>query len=143
MSEEPKTRVLWIDDDVNYLLWPLRRVLEQEGIHISTAVDSQTAIELLRMEKFDVLLVDLILLDPRTESVSPYGGLELVEDLKNTLKADTPIVGLSAVHPAELGKERERFASYFDKVTLLEKGVLNKLIACLKHGGRTDESKHD
>jgi class 3 adenylate cyclase len=140
MSEKRKIKVLWVDDDANYLLSPLQRRLEREGFSLSTAADPQTATEFLKAQKFDVLLLDVILAGREPGRLASTGGLDLVEYLQGTVNADTPVVGLSVIAVEELGTERELFASYFDKLTLLDPGVLERLVASLKHGGRPAES---
>jgi CheY-like chemotaxis protein len=136
MSEKRNIKVLWVDDDADYLLSPLQRRLEREGLSLSIAADAQTAIQFLKTQRFDVLLLDILLPDTESGLTRWNLGLELVENLQSTVNADTPVVGLSIVGFEDLGKGREMFASYFNKASLLDPGVLEELIASLKHGGR-------
>ena len=57
-SGEPKVTVLAIDDDRAYLLY-LQRLLSRAGYEVRLATDGGSAIEILRNEKIDLLLVDL------------------------------------------------------------------------------------
>ena len=125
-------RILWIDDDIVGILAPLKRLLERAGLSIDVAYDVSAATEFLRAEKYDVVMLDM-LIPSDTSRFSGLGGLELLREMKETRNRDTPVIGLSVVSAAELGPDRARFAAYFDKSELLGKNALAELIETLKH----------
>ena len=63
-------------------------VLEREGFEPVTAVDGNSAIDLLRSTDFSLVIVDIHL---------PYhSGLELIRFLRTDLKKNTPVLIVSA-----------------------------------------------
>lgn len=129
---EPR-RVLWVDDDADGMLAPLRLVFERAGLALTVATDLQSARECTRSKKYDAIVLDLILPDATRGGFSRYGGIELLRELRDTVNAGTPAIGLSVVPSGQLGSDRDRFAAYFDKNALLEEGELARLIEMLTH----------
>jgi two-component system, OmpR family, response regulator VicR len=63
-------------------------ILEREGYEADTAEDGNVAIDLLRKNNYDLLVVDIHL---------PYrSGLELVKFVRSDLEKDTPAIILTA-----------------------------------------------
>jgi DNA-binding response OmpR family regulator len=79
-------RILVIEDDPS-ILRGLQLNLGMEGYAVRSAIDGETGLQLARTERFDLLLVDVML--PR------LGGLELVRDLRLE-DPDVPVLILSA-----------------------------------------------
>ncbi len=69
----------------------LARQLEREGYTITTADGGKKALELVNREKFDLVLLDILMPD--------IDGYEVLEQLKgNAATRDVPVVMLTAVH---------------------------------------------
>ncbi len=79
-------RILVIEDDPS-ILRGLQLNLTLEGYAVRSAADGETGLQLARAERFDLLLVDVML--PK------LGGLELIRELRRD-DADLPVLILSA-----------------------------------------------
>jgi DNA-binding response OmpR family regulator len=79
-------RILVIEDDPS-ILRGLQLNLTLEGYAVRSAADGETGLQLARSERFDLLVVDVML--PR------LGGLELIRELRRD-DADLPVLILSA-----------------------------------------------
>jgi two-component system response regulator RegX3 len=78
-------RVLVVDDEQD-ILEPIRYALEREGFSVETALDGDTALERGRHERFDVIVLDVML--PRRS------GFDVCRDLR--AEGDVPIILLTA-----------------------------------------------
>jgi DNA-binding response OmpR family regulator len=79
-------RILVIEDDPS-ILRGLQLNLTMEGYSVRSAADGETGLQLARSERFDLLVVDVML--PR------LGGLELIRELRRD-DPDLPVMILSA-----------------------------------------------
>jgi DNA-binding response OmpR family regulator len=79
-------RILVIEDDPS-ILRGLQLNLTMEGYSVRSASDGETGLQLARAERFDLLVVDVML--PR------LGGLELIRELRRD-DPDLPVLILSA-----------------------------------------------
>jgi DNA-binding response OmpR family regulator len=79
-------RILVIEDDPS-ILRGLQLNLTMEGYAVRSATDGETGLQLARAERFDLLLVDVML--PR------LGGLEVIRELRRD-DPDLPVLILSA-----------------------------------------------
>ena len=79
-------RILVIEDDPS-ILRGLQLNLGMEGYAVRSAADGETGLQLARSERFDLLVVDVML--PR------LGGLELIRELRRD-DPDLPVLILSA-----------------------------------------------
>jgi DNA-binding response OmpR family regulator len=79
-------RILVIEDDPS-ILRGLQLNLTMEGYAVRSAADGETGLQLARSERFDLLVVDVML--PR------LGGLELIRELRRD-DPDLPVLILSA-----------------------------------------------
>jgi len=79
-------RILVIEDDPN-ILRGLQLNLGMEGYSVRSAADGETGLQLARAERFDLLVVDVML--PR------LGGLEVIRELRQD-DPDLPVLILSA-----------------------------------------------
>jgi DNA-binding response OmpR family regulator len=79
-------RILIIEDDPS-ILRGLQLNLTMEGYSVRSASDGETGLQLARAERFDLLLVDVML--PR------LGGLEVIRELRRD-DPDLPVLILSA-----------------------------------------------
>ncbi len=89
MRDSAKGRLLVADDNkVNRLL--LTRSLEQQGHSVALAEDGRVALELLRREPFDLLLLDI--------EMPQMNGFEVLEQLAADLQLrDLPVIVTSSV----------------------------------------------
>jgi two-component system response regulator RegX3 len=78
-------RILLVDDEPD-ILAPVRYALEREGFSVETALDGEAALDSARRERFDVVVLDVML--PRRT------GLDVCRDLRG--ESDVPIVMLTA-----------------------------------------------
>src|SRR6478752_6732204 len=85
--------ILLVDDDPE-LPGVLSGLLQEDNIKLTSAQTADTAMELARAERFDLILLDLGL--PRTD------GFTVLTQLKNSLEAEgTPVIVVSAWNSTE------------------------------------------
>jgi DNA-binding NtrC family response regulator len=84
-------KVLVVDDD-NIIRHMILRYLQQKGYFALAANDGQRAYELIKKEKFDVLIVDIIM--PK------MGGIDFIEKVRE-LGSDAVIIVLSSTDNIE------------------------------------------
>jgi DNA-binding response OmpR family regulator len=78
-------RILIVDDEPD-ILEPLRYALERDGFAVRTATDGEKALELARRERFDVVVLDVML--------PTLSGLDVCRELRH--ESDVPIIMLTA-----------------------------------------------
>ena len=81
-------KILWVDDYPGNNDYP-REVLEQAGITFNLALDTSQAINILKKEKFDLIISDM------GRGDNPSAGLELLTKLKG-LGINTPVIIFSS-----------------------------------------------
>ncbi len=92
-SESDEHRLLIIDDNAMNRDMLARR-LEHEGYYITTAAGGQQALELVGKERFNLILLDILMPD--------MDGYEVLEKLKsNDATKDIPVIMLTAVNEVE------------------------------------------
>jgi DNA-binding NarL/FixJ family response regulator len=77
-------RILWIEDEGKIELQHYKTPLIRAGYAVDIASDATEAIQLLRVQKYDALIFDLIIptgMDFETDE--PYVGLELLKKVIN------------------------------------------------------------
>lgn len=84
------TRLLVVDDELQ-LLELVRLVLEVRGYEVVTAPNGPLALECVRAQPFDLVLLDVVM--------SPWSGLETAERLR-ALPGAPPVVFLSGLSDA-------------------------------------------
>ncbi len=93
IPETIQHRLLIVDDNAMNRDMLARR-LEREGYHITTAVGGKQALDLLEREKFDLMLLDILMPD--------MDGYEVLEQLKaSDATCDLPVIMLTAVNEVE------------------------------------------
>ncbi len=93
MPQHADISVLIVDDDeTNRDL--LNRRLLREGYHVACAESGRRALDMLRIERYDLVLLDIMM--PGTDG---YDVLRQIK--KDTLLHDTPVIMLTAVHDHE------------------------------------------
>jgi PAS domain S-box-containing protein len=107
----------------------LHRLLESRGHRVRSADDAQSAIELSKREKFDLLIADVGLPD--------RSGLELLHELRQR-EPELPAIALSGYGmPQDAGKSKEAgFIEHFVKPVDLQKlhAVINMLASSKRPG---------
>lgn len=91
-------RVLVVDDDPDFLLI-CRRILESEGYRVREARNGTQALEMMRQEKPDLVLLD-VMMSTTLEGVEVSEALESDPELK-----DIPIVMVSSIATSEYASE--------------------------------------
>jgi len=85
-----QARILVIDDDPDIGIM-IKMMLEYKGYAVSVAMRADQAEEMIEKEKFDLLIMDMLL--------SGTNGIDLCRDLKsNPTTAHLPVIMISA-HP--------------------------------------------
>jgi len=84
-SSEPRYRVLLVDDDEK-ILRILRFKLKASGYEVITATNGQDAITLVKSEKPDIVVMDVI--------IPGVSGLEVLQALRTF--SDLPVIVISA-----------------------------------------------
>ncbi len=93
-SSSARSRVLLIDDD-QLLLGLLSKVLKEEGFELLTATTGYRAIELVKKEHPDLILLDVMM--------PGMSGFEVCRRLRSDPDSkDTPIIIITAVHDPQL-----------------------------------------
>ncbi|MFP4447068.1 MAG: PleD family two-component system response regulator [Desulfosudaceae bacterium] len=116
MEQDEKT-ILVIDDNADYL-FTMETFLRRNGFQVLTAADGQKALELVKEQA-----PDLILLDVMMESL--YSGFEICRRLRtDAALAEIPIIGISGMKD-ELGVQIDlhRDADYFSPDHFFDKPV--------------------
>lgn len=75
-----KTRKILVVDDDRIILESCKRILESEGFKVFLAVSVQEAIELLEVEYFDILIIDV--------KMPAQDGMYLLEQIKRKWPLD-------------------------------------------------------
>ena len=126
-----QAKIVIVDDNTDYL-FTMKTFLSRNGFEVETAPDGQTGIELIRKERPDLILLDVMM-------ENTYSGFEVCRKIRNDSKLkDLPIIGITGMED-ELGLKFDKYddADYFspdaffdkpvDKDALLEK--IKELIA--------------
>ena len=91
-------KILWIEDEadiIKYVVSPLKR----NGVIFQIAESDEEFNKIKHdIDKFDLILLDLIL--PKKNSTPPYDyvGLKILKELTNKLKTEVPIVVFTVVN---------------------------------------------
>ena len=119
------TKVLVVDDEL-HLCNVLRRILEKEGYKVITAPDGETALQLIKEKKPDVILLDLLM--------PGIDGREVCRRVRG-LSTATQIIYFTAkvvlTDPLEL-KELHREADAFITKPANSKQILSKVSGVLQ-----------
>lgn len=100
------SRILIIDDDES-IRDLLGTFFKEQGFDVVTAADGKAGLDVLRQERFDLFLVDLIM--------PVMGGLDLLRDVSN-LRIDTPSIVITAFATVNTAVEAIKLGA-FDYIT--------------------------
>lgn len=119
-----KIKILIVDDER-----PLARALElkltHEGFEAKTALDGESAIEILKEEKFDLMILDLVM--PKLDG---FGVLKKMREIKN----ETPVIVVSNLSQKEDAKKSKELGAvdFFVKSDIPISDVVAKIKDTLK-----------
>ena len=101
---EKNLKIVLVDDNTDYL-FTMETFLSRNGFDVTTADDGKSALELIRKEPPDVVLLDVMM-----ESL--FSGFEVCKQLRmdDELK-DIPIIGISGMGD-ELGIDYKQWPDY-------------------------------
>ncbi|MBL7141864.1 response regulator [Patescibacteria group bacterium] len=120
-QEKNKAKIALIEDD-KFLLGAMNDKLLREGFSVFTAVNGEGAMELIKKEKPDLILLDLIM--------PVKSGFEVLEDLKNDNELkNIPVIILSNLgQESDIEKGKELGAvDYLIKADFKMKEVIEKI----------------
>lgn len=109
----PKARILFVDDE-KLILKAFARLLEAKDYYVKTAVSGYEAIDLVKLEKFDIVYTDLVMPD--------VNGVEVCKEIKK-VQPDAEVVLISG-HPTQLVKHKEAFVKAGGRKEFLRKPLL-------------------
>jgi DNA-binding response OmpR family regulator len=114
---EKNLKIVLVDDNTDYL-FTMETFLQRSGVEVHTAADGQKGLDLIRKEKPDIVLLDIMM-----ESL--FSGFELCKKLRteDDLK-HIPIIGISGMGD-ELGINYKQWPDfeYFSPDAFLDKPV--------------------
>jgi len=99
-------KILIVDDDL-IIREMLETFLQKEGYDVVTAFDGHDALAILKNERFDIILTDLVMPN--------MGGIELLKEA-NSLKINTPFIMITAFGTIQTAVEAMRYGA-FDYIT--------------------------
>ncbi len=91
----PKARILWVDDEIEFLK-PHVMFLEEKGYEVQTTTNAEDALEMVRQENFDLILLD--------ETMPGMDGLSALQELKQ-LNPALPIIMITKNEEESLMEE--------------------------------------
>ena len=97
-TQAPARRILLVEDD-RFLRKAAETSLKRHGYHVVTASDGEEALRLVRTEKPELILLDLII--PKVQ------GFEVLR----TLKADAQTASIPVIVLSNLSQENDRDAT--------------------------------
>lgn len=115
-------KILLVEDEI-IMINLLEKKLTQEGYDVKIATNGEEALEMMREEKPDIILLDIIM--PK------MGGFEVMEEMgKDPDLSDIPVVIISnSGQPVELDKAKELGAKdWLIKTEFDPQEVLDKVI---------------
>ena len=121
------SKILWVDDEID-LLKPLCIILQNDGYEVSTASSAYDALEMLKDERFDVILLD--------ENMPGMSGLEAISKIK-ALSPDVNIIMITKSEEENIMEQAigSNIADYLvkpvrkiDLISSLKKLNRNKLV---------------
>ncbi|MGE0039988.1 MAG: response regulator [Vicinamibacterales bacterium] len=98
VTSTPARRILLVEDD-HFLRKAAQTSLTRRGYHVVTASDGEEALRLVRTERPELILLDLIM--PRIQ------GFEVLR----TLKADADTAAIPVIVLSNLGQDHDREAA--------------------------------
>lgn len=145
-------KILWVDDEANRLLMPLKRMLEREGLSVDVATNFNQAEQMLRTSSYSGALIDVIIpVGGDSPSLSPYLGITLARGIRSGsyfdnnhsqgTSPDIPLSLLTVVREEEILEQLHGLnILYFDKTSLLSDDSITRLTLSLRPGNSQDRT---
>jgi len=114
---EKNLKIIVIDDNTDYL-FTMETFLQRNGFEVSTAADGQKGLDLIRRERPDLILLDIMM-----ETL--FSGFEVCKQVRSddALK-DIPIIGISAMgDELEINYRQWPDFEYFSPDAFMDKPV--------------------
>lgn len=121
---ETSKRVLIVEDE-RLIVKPLAMKLELSGFSVSTAYDGQEALDILSKEKFDIILLDLMM--PKVDGFDVLAELKRRNDITPVIIASNLNQESDVMRALELG-----VTSYYVKSDITLGEVVDKIREALK-----------
>jgi CheY-like chemotaxis protein len=124
-------RILFVDDEPEFVR-PQVTALEDTGYEVTLEMDPDRAVTLLQQQKFDLIILDLIMPPRREDKERGYQepdyaetGVKLHQEIRDKPElADIPIIFLTVVRDQGIQREiRQRERKYGHKLRYLTKPV--------------------
>lgn len=104
--------ILVIDDEI-HMLDAIKSTLENFGYHVETAINGSMGIELFETGCFELVILDLCLLD--------IDGFHVLSHIRRSVKKDTPVIGISGTPDLlSMGNFNAVLVKPFKTIRLLE-----------------------
>ena len=121
-------KIIWVEDEA-IKLSGLIRPLKIRHHEIDTAIDMSTAIKMIDKNKYDLILLDIIIPDGKTakiEDIDPYEGLNVLQHIHQHHNK-TPVIILSVVNDNNVIRKIKKmgYNNILSKGTLLPSRLLN------------------
>lgn len=114
---EKLLKIVIVDDNTDYL-FTMKTFLSRNGFEVEVAADGQTGIELIRKERPDLIMLDVMM-------ESTFSGFEVCRQVRNDPELKkTPIIGITGMEE-ELGLKFDKYgdAEYFNPDVFFDKPV--------------------
>ena len=121
MAEVPNKKILLVEDEP-MLSNLLKQRLEKEGIQVTAAHDGEEAVKLLKQDKPDLILLDIIL--PK------MSGFEVLEEMKGDPTVQSaPVVVVSNLGQDSDVEKAQKFGAvgYFVKAKMSIEDLVSKV----------------
>ena len=116
MGKQP-LKIIIVDDNTDYL-FTMKTFLSRNGFDVETAYNGQTGIELIKKERPDLVILDVMM-------ETTFSGFEVCRQVRNDPEIkDTPIIGITGME-YELGLKFDKYddEEYFSPDAFFEKPV--------------------
>lgn len=111
------SKIVIVDDNTDYL-FTMKTFLSRNGFEVETAPDGQTGIDLIRKERPDLILLDVMM-------ETTFSGFEVCRQIRNDSELESiPIIGITGMED-ELGLKFDKYddEDYFSPDAFFDKPV--------------------
>ena len=111
------SKIVIVDDNTDYL-FTMKTFLSRNGFEVETAPDGQTGIDLIRKERPDLILLDVMM-------ETTFSGFEVCRQIRNDSELKSiPIIGITGMED-ELGLKFDKYddEDYFSPDAFFDKPV--------------------
>jgi CheY-like chemotaxis protein len=124
METTAKKKILIVDDDID-VITVVNAVLTKEGYEVSSALNKNEGIEMLRSLKPDLAILDVMM-------TTPYEGFELAQEMLNNpefkeipflIQSSIDILVTSKLSVLEMAREFRKDPNFKDLQVLLVKNI--------------------